>query len=235
MHVRWYGQSAFLLSGEGHKVFIDPFGDVSGLRDRGIDWRYPPIEGVEADLLLVTHDHGDHNATDVIGANPAIIRAAGTHDSPIGQVVGIASEHDSVAGTDRGANVIFRFELDGLHVAHLGDFGQPALRPEQREALGTVDVLFVPAGGGPTISATDAAQLVRDVAPGLIVSMHFRTALIGFLDAPDAFLEALGVKVDRLPGNELVVEELLGPEPVVAVPSHLKAGVRPLRGQTPGV
>src|SRR5207247_2118679 len=187
--------------------------------DRGIDWRYPPIEGVEADLLPVTHDHGDHNATDVIGANPAIIRAAGTHDSPIGQVVGIASEHDSVAGTDRGANVIFRFELDGLHVAHLGDFGQPALRPEQRAALGTVDVLFVPAGGGPTISATDAAQLVRDVAPGLIVSMHFRTALIGFLDAPDAFLEALGMKVDRLPGNELVAEELLGPEPVVAVPS----------------
>jgi L-ascorbate metabolism protein UlaG (beta-lactamase superfamily) len=140
-----------------------------------------------------------------------------------------------VAGTDRGANVIFRVELDGLHVAHLGDFGQPALRPEQREALGTVDVLFVPAGGGPTISATDAAQLVRDVAPGLIVSMHFRTALIGFLDAPDAFLEALGVKVDRLPGHELVAEELLGPEPVVAVPSHLKAGVRPLRGQTPGV
>src|SRR5947207_2749969 len=91
-----------------------------------------------------------------------------------------------------------------LRSLHVRWYGQSALRPEQRAALGTVDVLFVPAGGGPTISATDAAQLVRDVAPGLIVSMHFRTALIGFLDAPDAFLEALGMKVDRLPGNELV-------------------------------
>jgi L-ascorbate metabolism protein UlaG (beta-lactamase superfamily) len=216
--VRWYGQSAFLLSGKSRKVFIDPFGDVSGLRDRGIEWRYPAIEGVEADLLLVTHDHGDHNAADVIGGDPAILRAAGTHDSPIGKVVGIASEHDAVAGTNRGANVIFRFELDGLEVAHLGDFGQPALRPEQRAALGTVDVLFVPAGGGPTISATDAARLVRDVAPRLIVPMHFQTELIGFLDPPDAFLGALDAKVERLPANEFVTEDLLRPESVVAVP-----------------
>jgi len=219
VHIGWYGQSAFLLSGGGHKVFVDPFGDVSGLRNRGIEWRYPPIEGVDADLLLVTHDHADHNAADVIGGDPPIIRAAGTHDSPIGKVVGIASEHDAVAGTARGANVIFRFEFDGLHVAHLGDLGQRALRPEQRAALGTVDVLFVPAGGGPTISAIDAARLVREVAPRLIVPMHFHTELIGFLDPPDAFLEALGAKVDRLPGNELSAEEHLRDEPVVALPA----------------
>jgi L-ascorbate metabolism protein UlaG (beta-lactamase superfamily) len=218
VHIRWYGQSAFLLSGGRDKLFIDPFGDMSALRDRGVDWRYPPIEDVDADLLLLTHDHLDHNAADVIGGDPQIIRSAGTHESPIGDVVGIASEHDPVAGTQRGSNIIFRFELDGLQVAHLGDFGQPELRPEQRAALRAVDVLFVPVGAGPTIPAARAAQLVREVEPRLVVAMHFRTELVGFLDPPDAFLEALGGSVERLPGNELVVEELLAAAPVVAVP-----------------
>lgn len=219
MRIRWYGQSAFLLTGERHQVFIDPFGDMSAFRDRGIEWRYPQIDDVDADILLLTHDHRDHNAADVIGGDPQIIRSAGTHESPIGDVVGIASEHDPVAGTQRGSNVIFRFELDGLQVAHLGDFGQPALRPEQRVALGAVDVLFVPVGAGPTIPAAGAAQLVREVEPRLVVAMHFRTELVGFLDPPDAFLEALGSRVERLSGNELVAEELLPSAPVVVVPA----------------
>jgi Beta-lactamase superfamily domain len=81
------------------------------------------------------------------------------------------------------------------------------------------NVLFVPVGAGPTIPAAGAAQLVREVEPRLVVAMHFRTELVGFLDPPDAFLEALGSPVERLPGNELVAEELLRSAPAVAVPA----------------
>ena len=167
MKLRWYGQSAFLLSGEQHRVFIDPFGDIAGARPAGTGWSwpFPPIEGVEADLLLVTHDHLDHNGVEAIGGEPAVLDKPGTHESPVGEVVGIASEHDTVAGTQRGPNTIFRFTLDGTTVAHFGDFGQPALRPEQREALGDVDVLILPVGGGPTIAVDDAVALVRELQP----------------------------------------------------------------------
>jgi L-ascorbate metabolism protein UlaG (beta-lactamase superfamily) len=183
MHVRFYGQSAFLLTGE-QRVFIDPFGN---------DFRYPPIEGAEADILLVTHEHGDHNAVDVVGGNPPVLRRPGTHETPLGDVVGIASEHDAVAGTKRGPNTIFRFTLDGLAVAHLGDFGQDALRSEQRAALGDVDVLFLPVGGGPTIGGEPAAALARELRPRLVVPMHYGTEVVEFLDPPDEFLAALGV------------------------------------------
>jgi L-ascorbate metabolism protein UlaG (beta-lactamase superfamily) len=216
-HIRWYGQSAFLLTGERHRIFIDPFGEVSWLTTRGIEWHYPPITGVEADLLLVTHEHLDHNAVHVIGGDPEIIRAAGTHESPIGEVVGIASEHDPTAGTQRGANTIFRCTLDDVRIAHLGDFGQPALRLEQRDALGTPDVLFVPVGGGATLPPQDAARLVREVGPRLVVPMHYRTDLINFLEPPDAFLDALGVDVTRQSASELSVEDHLGSELVVAL------------------
>src|SRR5262249_62193417 len=122
MRIRWYGQSAFLLRGE-KRVFIDPFGDPAPLASRGIEFRYPLIDDVAADLLLVTHEHFDHNAVDAIGGEPAVLRGAGTHESPAGEVVGIASEHDPVAGTQRGANTIFRFTPDGPVVAPAAGFG----------------------------------------------------------------------------------------------------------------
>jgi L-ascorbate metabolism protein UlaG (beta-lactamase superfamily) len=222
MQIRWYGQSAFLLTGERHRVFIDPFGDVAGARpaDSGWSWPFPLIEGVEADLLLVTHDHLDHNGVEAIAGDPVVLTKAGTHESPVGEVIGISSEHDAVGGTQRGPNTIFRFDLDGKTFAHVGDFGQPALRPEQREALGDVDVLFLPVGGGPTIAAGDAAALVRDLRPSLVVAMHYRTPDgLAFLDPPDAFLEALGARVEHLETSEAEVEPLLGSreEPTVAL------------------
>jgi L-ascorbate metabolism protein UlaG (beta-lactamase superfamily) len=222
MKIRWYGQSAFLLTGEQHRVFIDPFGDVGGARpaDSGWSWPFPLIEDVEADLLLVTHDHLDHNGVEAVGGDPPVLAKAGTHESPIGEVVGIASEHDAASGTERGPNTIFRFALDGTTFAHLGDFGQPALRPEQRAALGDVDVLFLPVGGGPTIAPDDAAALVRELRPALVVAMHYRTpGGLAFLDPPDAFLEALGARVERLETSEAELAPLLGSreDPMVAL------------------
>jgi L-ascorbate metabolism protein UlaG (beta-lactamase superfamily) len=199
MRIRWYGQSAFLLSGE-HTVLVDPFGAIGEqAKARGIVFDYPAIEPVAADVLLITHEHGDHNGVECATGSPATFRStAGTFESPIGEIVGVASEHDDAAGTQRGPNTIFRFELDGLRFCHLGDFGQLALRPQQAQAIGEVDVLFVPAGGGPTIEAQAAAELVRTLWPRLVVPMHYKTPAIGFLDPPDEFLDALGAPVEEV-------------------------------------
>jgi L-ascorbate metabolism protein UlaG (beta-lactamase superfamily) len=218
MRIRWYGQSAFLLEGE-QTVAIDPFGSFAGqLAERGLVFDYPPVAVDRADVLLITHEHGDHNAAEVVGGNPITIRStAGTIESPIGDVVAIASEHDAAAGTTRGPNTIFCFTLESLRFCHLGDFGQPALRPEQREAIGDVDVLLMPVGGGPTIGGAEAAALVREVAPCLVVPMHYRTPAVNFLDPPDAFLEALGATVTHVEGNEATLDDLLGTRDAPAV------------------
>lgn len=190
MQIQWFGQSAFSLTGGEAAVFIDPFGDMSPLAGRGVRFDYPAIEGIEADLVLVTHEHLDHNAVEVIGGNPRVLRStAGRLESPIGEVLAVASEHDRVAGTERGPNTIFVFTLDGTRIAHFGDFGQAALRDEQAEAIGTVDLAIIPVGGGPTIDAAQAKAVVERLDPSWVVPMHYRTPRIGFLETADAFLE----------------------------------------------
>jgi L-ascorbate metabolism protein UlaG (beta-lactamase superfamily) len=221
MQVEWYGQSAFRLSGAGITVFIDPFGDMSPLtRARGIPFEYPAIEGVHADVLLVTHEHRDHNGVEAIAGSPSILRStAGRLESPIGEVLAIASEHDDAAGTERGPNTIFVFELDGIRVCHFGDFGQGSLRGRQASAIGRIDLLFIPVGGGPTIDAQQAAQIVERLSPRWVVPMHYRTPRIGFLETADPFLERVA-HVQRVDAPRFDTAELPEDEhPLTVVPA----------------
>jgi L-ascorbate metabolism protein UlaG (beta-lactamase superfamily) len=215
MQVEWYGQSAFRLSTDRQTVAIDPFGDMSPLtRQRGMQWDYPHIADLTADLLLVTHEHLDHNATEVVGGEPVILRStAGKLESPIGEVLAVASEHDAAAGTERGPNTIFAFTFGGHRIAHFGDFGQSALRPEQAAALGSVDLLFIPVGAGPTIGPDLAYEIATTLNATWVVPMHYRTPKIGFLEPADDFLakfdsvnrlDSPGFDLDGLPGGAVV-------------------------------
>ncbi len=219
MQVEWYGQSAFRLSADGTTVFIDPFGDMSPAAERGMQFDYPAIEGVEADLLLVTHEHLDHNGVEAIGGSPKILRStAGRLESPAGEVVAIASEHDGAAGTERGPNTIFVFELGGVRVAHFGDFGQAELREAQERAIGHVDLLILPVGGGPTIGAEQASQIVERLSPRWIVPMHYRTPRISFLETADAFLDRMA-HVARLDAPMFDTDTLGDESPLTVVPA----------------
>ena len=220
MRVRWFGQSAFELQAGDGTVVIDPFGDLSGLTGRGIQFDYPAISGVEAQLVLVTHEHADHNGVEAVGGAPTVLRStAGRLESPLGEVLAVASEHDEQAGTQRGPNTIFAFELDDVRVCHFGDFGQRGLREEQAAAIGDVDLLFLPVGGGPTIGGEQAALVVEELGPRWVVPMHYRTPRIGFLETADDFL-ARFEHVQRPSGPEFETGEL--PEeggPLVVAPA----------------
>ncbi len=221
MRVSWHGQSAFTLDGEAATVFIDPWGDMSAAASRGIEWGYPAIESpAGVDLLIVTHEHSDHNGIEVIDGEPALVRSlAGTHESPLGQVVAIASEHDGAAGTERGPNTIVVFDLDGLRVAHFGDFGQPALRPEQRAHLDGIDLMFVPVGGGPTIDGAAAAGIALELGASWVVPMHYRTERINFLEDESAFVAAMPA-ARRLDTSAFDTAELeRGSEPTAIIPA----------------
>ena len=220
MQVEWYGQSAFRLTDGATTVFIDPFDDLGPMAQRGLRWDYPAIEGVQADLLLVTHEHLDHNGVGAIAGDPPTLRStAGRLESPIGEVLAVASEHDAAAGTERGPNTLFAFTLGGRRVAHLGDLGQSDLREEQAQALGDVDLLFVPIGGGPTIGAEQAATIAGRLSARIVVPMHYRTERIDFLEPVDEFVQR-AARSERLTSPTFELEALPeGDTPLVVVPA----------------
>jgi L-ascorbate metabolism protein UlaG (beta-lactamase superfamily) len=220
MRVSWHGQSAFTLDGDAATVFIDPWGDMSAAAARGVTWDYPAIAAPESvDLLIVTHEHVDHNGVEIISGEPTLVRSqAGTHESPVGNVVAIASEHDAAAGTERGPNTIVVFELDGIRVAHFGDFGQAALRSEQRAHLEGIDLLFVPVGGGFTIDGATAAKIALELGAPWVVPMHYKTPRISFLETEQAFLDAMPAAV-RLDSPSFDTADLQKGEPTAIVPA----------------
>ncbi len=231
MRVRWLGQSAFHVTSGSTNVLIDPFADFSAaMATRGRRFDYPVERDLPADLLVVTHEHPDHNGVESAGGEPHLVRStAGTFTTPVGPVLGIASEHDDAAGTLRGPNLIVAFDLHGVRVCHFGDFGQSELRPEQAAVIGRPDLLFLPVGGGPTMGGAQAAAIARDLGPRWVVPMHYRTEWIDFLEPADAFLAEFGdderlllegaaFETDDLPSRET---------PVAVVPRVTPPGPAP--------
>ncbi|HEY5262148.1 MAG TPA: MBL fold metallo-hydrolase, partial [Solirubrobacteraceae bacterium] len=106
-----------------------------------------------------------------------------------------------------------------VRVAHFGDFGQSELRPEQAEAIGEVDLMILPVGGGPTIGATGAKAIVERLSPKWVVPMHYRTPRIGFLETEEEFLGLMD-RVQRLDAASFDTGELqAGEGPLVVVPA----------------
>ena len=135
---------------------------------------------------------------------------------PVGEVVAVASEHDEAAGTQRGPNTIFVFTLDGLRIAHFGDFGQTALRDEQANAIGQVDLAFVPVGDGPTIGAAQARAVADRIGARWVVPMHHRTPRSA---SSRPRTRSSSCSATRCEGSSFETAELPSEGPVAVVPA----------------
>lgn len=183
MKLKWLGHACFLLTSDsGVRVLIDPFNEKVGY----------PLPVVEADIVTTSHGHGDHNHTAVVRGGFRLIDQPCKFSHKGIEIVGISSFHDDRDGVLRGKNIIYRFDIDWVSVCHLGDLGH-VLTPAQREEIGAVDILLVPAGGIYTIDAPAALKVIRQLKPTIIIPMHFKTEVAGAALAPvDSFLEVVG-------------------------------------------
>jgi len=198
MKVRWLGHACFLItSGDGLRIITDPYA-VGG----GID--YSPISET-ADVVLVSHDHSDHNNVSAVQGKPDLVKGIGIKTVKGIQFNGVATSHDASQGTQRGSNVVFCFTIDGLKLCHLGDLGH-VLIPGQVTEIGAVDILFVPVGGFFTVDATEASQVCDQLKPRVTIPMHFKTPKCSYpIASVDDFLK--GKKdVRKVAGSEVEFE-----------------------------
>jgi L-ascorbate metabolism protein UlaG (beta-lactamase superfamily) len=216
--IRWLGQACFLITTlMGTRILIDPPHPEVGY--------HITAHSIPANLVLVSHEHPDHNFTDaaapVGGEAPRVVQplplvpvgadgsvTAETQSGayrfgPEGGAVDrvtftrISAYHDNVGGTQRGPDTITVLTTqDGLRIVHMGDIGQLALDAGQVSAIGRVDVLMIPVGGFYTVNGPQAAALVAQLHPRVIIPMHDRTQALnpdlkGKLAPPAAFLSAM--------------------------------------------
>jgi L-ascorbate metabolism protein UlaG (beta-lactamase superfamily) len=194
MEINWYGYSCFRLKGKNTTVITDPFTPELGYS----------LEKASANIVTVSHGHPNHSNTQAIGGNPRIISRPGEYEIGGVLIIGISTPHDVEPGGTLGKNTAYAIEVDDVTIAHLGDLGQP-LTSNQIEELGNVDVLMIPVGGGNTISASQAASLVRNIEPKLVIPMHYKTlTLTKELDAVDKFLKEMGV-TESVPQPKITV------------------------------
>jgi L-ascorbate metabolism protein UlaG (beta-lactamase superfamily) len=201
MIITYHGHSCFKLRGKDGSVVTDPYEDSIGLS----------LPSLSADVVTLSHDHGDHNqAARVSGTarreKPFLIDHLGEYEVGGTSVFGVKSYHDDTQGEERGVNAIFTIALDGVRACHLGDLGHD-LTEAQLNEIGTIDVLFVPVGGVYTINAKQAVAVIRALEPSIVIPMHYKTPShdakrFGELQTVEDFLKELGaesaVKVDKL-------------------------------------
>jgi L-ascorbate metabolism protein UlaG (beta-lactamase superfamily) len=183
MEITWYGRACFRLKGREATLITDPCppstGFVAGKHD--------------VDLVTLSHADADHTYTRSITAGLTLTRP-GEYEFHDLLVNGIRTYHDAVGGQERGENVVFSFEVDGVHIAHLGDLGH-LLSEEQLTELGPIDVLLVPAGGVYTVTPAEAAEVVAQLSPKIVIPMHY--AVDGGstdLQGPEKFLQEMAVE-----------------------------------------
>jgi len=170
VRVSWLGHAMFLFEdGEGHRLVTDPYNDYVGY----------PLPDIEAGIVLVSHEHADHSNIGLIKGGPVVVRDPSERDVAGIKIEGFPTFHDAKGGAERGANIIFRWEMQGLTFVHLGDLGH-ALDAETARVLAESDVLFVPVGGFFTIEPDGAAEVVKTLKPHIAVPMHFRNEACGF-------------------------------------------------------
>lgn len=164
MDITYLGHSSFLIKTKDAKIITDPFDQ------KKVGLAYPKQS---ADIVTISHHHYDHDNLDGVKDYKRAFDWPGEYEIENVRIFGFQSFHDDKLGEERGENVIFRFETEGLSIVHLGDLGH---MPDDKmiDQLGDIDILMIPVGGTFTITAVQAADVVKKLDPAIVIPMHFK-------------------------------------------------------------
>jgi len=185
MEITWYGHSCFRLKSKPVTVVTDPYGKDTGY----------VLPRVRADVVTVSHDAPNHNHYRGISGKPYVVQGPGEYEVKSAFIIGTRTFRDRKKGTLRGFNTIYLIQMDGLRVCHLGDLAHIPSQA-QIETLSDVDVLLVPVGGKPTLSASQATEIISLIEPRIVIPMHYKTPLTTVkLDPVTRFIKAMAIKM----------------------------------------
>jgi L-ascorbate metabolism protein UlaG (beta-lactamase superfamily) len=211
IHVKWHGHSCFEIWGDKGepRILIDPHdGGSIGL---------PRPEPEKPDIILITHNHFDHNFYKPFSSkNTEVIRwKEGSYTVKGIKITGIRVPHDEAQGKMRGKVTAYKIDYNGITLLHLGDIGTEKLPRDVLDSLAGSHIVFIPVGGVYTIGPVAANKLLENLKPNIAVPMHYWvTGMTLPIDPLDRFLEVTRFKRYRIDGREFEVNKDTLPDPV---------------------
>jgi L-ascorbate metabolism protein UlaG (beta-lactamase superfamily) len=192
--LRFLGHNCVRIKAREATVLTDPVGRSTGYA----------MPKQTADIVTISHDHQGHTNLAAVKPEYQVVRGPGEYEMHEVFITGIRTYHDAEQGKLRGYNTVYLIEVEGMRIVHLGDLGHP-LNAEQAEALDDCDILLVPAGGGDIISPEQAAEIIGQIGPKVVIPLQYATASGDTkLGGLDRFCKSLGVEVPT-PEEKLVV------------------------------
>jgi L-ascorbate metabolism protein UlaG (beta-lactamase superfamily) len=185
LDIAWHGHACFRLRGRDTTVVTDPY-------DRSLG--FPPLK-LTADLVTISHDdphHATMSAVQPTGPRVRRIDGPGEYEVAGALIEGVATYRDKQHGQINGKNTAFLIHIDDMSVCHLGALAH-TLSAGQIEMLKDADILLVPVGGGTTLTAPEAAEVVSQLEPRIVVPMYYGTPSMT-LDSVDRFCKELAVE-----------------------------------------
>tara|TARA_B110000263_G_C15107627_1_gene418234 strand:+ start:57 stop:701 length:645 start_codon:yes stop_codon:yes gene_type:complete len=200
MEIAWHGHSCFRLTERNAaSIVTDPFDKSIGL----------PASRLKADVVTISHDAPGHSNYDAIKGARTII-GPGEYEIGGAFITGVnASSTKSETDSETFLNTAYVITYESASVCHLGDISTIPSQT-QIEALGTVDVLLLPVGGGKSLNAAQAAEIISLIEPSIVVPMHYRVGNINVkLDPLSRFLKEMGLgKIDSETNLKVVKSNL---------------------------
>jgi L-ascorbate metabolism protein UlaG (beta-lactamase superfamily) len=185
MEIKCYGLSCFRLTERGMaSVVTDPYDHT--------------VVGLEAlklrgEIVTVSHDAPGHNFVSAVKGHNRIITGPGEFEIGGVFITGVQTNRTTKRSPKELRNTLYVFDYDGITVAHLGDI-QKVPSQTEIESLGGVNVVLVPVGGGGSLNAAKAAEIVSLLEPGIVIPMHYQLPESNLELSPlSRFLKEMGV------------------------------------------
>jgi L-ascorbate metabolism protein UlaG (beta-lactamase superfamily) len=156
------------------------------------------VVGLEAlklrgEIVTVSHDAPGHNFVSAVKGHNRIITGPGEFEIGGVFITGVQTNRTTKRSPKELRNTLYVFDYDGITVAHLGDI-QKVPSQTEIESLGGVNVVLVPVGGGGSLNAAKAAEIVSLLEPGIVIPMHYQLPESNLELSPlSRFLKEMGV------------------------------------------
>ena len=160
---------------------------------------YEPLK-LKADIVTISHDSPSHNYQSAVKGNALVITGPGEYETGGVFITGLQTNTHGKRPEEEFRNTMYLFDYNGLNVAHLGDINRVPTQTEV-EALGTVHIALVPVGGGGSLNASKAAEIISLLEPNLVIPMHYSIPnMKSELEPLSKFLKEMGLnEAETLP------------------------------------